>query len=223
MYTILIVDDNPSIVAIFVRMLEQGGYRTFSAGSGEETLKILENARPDMILLDIIMEPMDGWQTLERIKPLSPVNASIPVLMLTSKDLTPDDAEQYGHYFEDYIKKPITRQELFEAIERFFLHRDRMEIQLQIAGEAGADPGTIEEYRNLCSDIDAQKRLVRILRNVMRTIHLTPDEKREYETVVQSMEGTLTVKCQRLEEIVLKYPLLGASSEEGPDFGAGIP
>jgi two-component system, OmpR family, response regulator len=211
MYTILIVDDNPAIVSIFVRMLKQGGYLTLSAGSGAETMKILENTRPDMILLDIMMEPMDGWQTLQRIKASSPVNASIPVLMLTAKDLTPEDAEQYGHSFEDYIKKPITRQELFEAIERFFLHRDRMEIQLQIAGEGGADPVTIEEYRNLRSDIDAQKRLIRILRNVMETIHLTPDEKKEYVKVIQSMNDTVTEKVRRLEEIILENPLLGTS------------
>jgi Response regulator containing CheY-like receiver, AAA-type ATPase, and DNA-binding domains len=65
---ILVIDDNPGIVEVFVTMLKRGGYTTYSAGSGAEGLDILLDLTPDLILLDIMMEPMDGWETLENIK-----------------------------------------------------------------------------------------------------------------------------------------------------------
>ena len=68
MNTILVVDDSPFIVDVFVTMLERGGYRTVAAYGGEECLEILKTVTPDLILLDIMMEPMDGWETLEKIK-----------------------------------------------------------------------------------------------------------------------------------------------------------
>ena len=68
MYTILVVDDSPFIVDVFVTMLERGGYLTVAAYGGEECIEILKTVTPDLILLDIMMEPIDGWETLERIK-----------------------------------------------------------------------------------------------------------------------------------------------------------
>ena len=89
MYTILVVDDSPFIVDVFVTMLERGGYRTVAAYGGEECLGILKTVTPDLILLDIMMEPMDGWETLEKIKE-NPATKDIPVLMLTAKQTDPN-------------------------------------------------------------------------------------------------------------------------------------
>ncbi|KUL00043.1 MAG: Response regulator receiver protein, partial [Methanoculleus marisnigri] len=105
MYTILAVDDSPMIVDVFVTMLERGGYRPITAFSGEECLEVLNATPPDLVLLDIMMEPMDGWETLGRIK-TNPATRDIPVLMLTAKPLTPEEANEYGAYIEDYILKP---------------------------------------------------------------------------------------------------------------------
>jgi len=68
MYTILIVDDSPMIVDVFATMLQRGGYKPITSLSGEECLEVLKTTPPDLILLDIMMEPMDGWETLEKIK-----------------------------------------------------------------------------------------------------------------------------------------------------------
>ncbi|HQN92020.1 MAG TPA: response regulator, partial [Methanoculleus sp.] len=87
MYTILIVDDSPMIVDVFATMLQRGGYKPITSLSGEECLEVLKTTPPDLILLDIMMEPMDGWETLEKIK-ANPATRNIPVLMLTAKPLT---------------------------------------------------------------------------------------------------------------------------------------
>jgi two-component system, OmpR family, response regulator len=209
MYTILVVDDNPSIVDIFVNMLEQGGYRVLSSTSGEQALEILKDARPDMILLDIMMEPRDGWQTLEKIKNGPSSTASIPVMMLTAKPLNPDEAQKFGLSIEDYINKPITRRALYDAIERFFQRRDRMETHMQIAGESGATPEILNEFRMLCRTTDVQKRLLRILEHVGANENLEVGKYEEIALVVNDMRETIVKKTERLEEIRNQFPYLG--------------
>src|SRR5690606_17018844 len=107
MFTVMVIDDSPFIVDIFVTMLQRGGYQTVAAYGGQEALDTLSTVKPDLILLDIMMEPMDGWETLMNIKN-SPDLKNIPVMMLTAKQLTPSEAQEYGIYIEDYIMKPIT-------------------------------------------------------------------------------------------------------------------
>lgn len=209
MYTVLVVDDNPSIVDIFVTMLEQGGYHVLSATSGEGALEILENSRPDMVLLDILMEPMDGWQTLEQIKAGPPSISSIPVMMLTAKPLKPDEAQKFGLSIEDYINKPITRRALFGAIDRFFQRRDQMETDMQIAGEFGATPETLKEYRTLCRATDVQRRLLRILEQVYVNENLEPGKYEEISSAVREMKESLAGKNERLEEIKRQFSDFG--------------
>ncbi|MGB8890667.1 MAG: response regulator, partial [Methanoregula sp.] len=119
MSTILLIDDNIYVVEVFLEMLRQGGYSASAAYGGEECLKILKNEVPDLILLDIMMEPMDGWETLEKIKG-EITTAQIPVIMLTSKHVTPAEMEKYGKYIEDYVLKPVTNIQLCNVIEHVF-------------------------------------------------------------------------------------------------------
>ena len=116
MSTILIVDDSTMIVDVFVAMLQRHGYETLSAYGGDEALEVLKSARPDLILLDIMMEPRDGWSTLTAIKE-NPEFTEIPVMMLTAKQLNPKEAQQYGSLIEDYIMKPTTHKQLYEAVD----------------------------------------------------------------------------------------------------------
>ena len=115
MYTILVVDDSPFIVDVIVTMLERGGYRTVAAYGGEECLEILKTVTPDLILLDIMMEPVDGWETLERIKE-NPDTKEIPVLMLTARDATQDRVRGLDTGADDYLVKPFDLSELLARL-----------------------------------------------------------------------------------------------------------
>ena len=68
MDTVLIVDDDPAIREIFTVYLEMEGYRILAAAGGMECLDLLKTQKPDLILLDMMMEPMDGWETLLAIR-----------------------------------------------------------------------------------------------------------------------------------------------------------
>lgn len=115
MSTILIVDDDPDIVSIFEIFLTSDGHTTITASDGEMCLEKLQKIHPDLILLDLIMQPMDGWATLTTIKS-NPETGSIPVIMISGKQMEERECEKYGSLFYDYLMKPIRRAQLCEAV-----------------------------------------------------------------------------------------------------------
>ncbi|GAA5262051.1 response regulator [Methanocalculus sp.] len=197
---ILVIDDNPGIVEVFVTMLKRGGYTTYSAGSGAEGLDILLDLTPDLILLDIMMEPMDGWETLENIK-LNPATRDIPVMMLTAKQLTPDEAEEYGMYIEDYIIKPITHTELYESIEHVLERRRSIAAAIRLAGERGVNQVLVSEYARLVKSVDVNTRLIRILENTYSLKDRRTGSVEKIENAINSMKKGLSIQQSRLEEI----------------------
>jgi two-component system OmpR family response regulator len=200
MYTVMVVDDSPFIVDIFVTMLERGGYKTLAAYGGEEALETLRTVKPDLILLDIMMEPMDGWETLMHIKNNSGTK-DIPVMMLTAKQLTPTEAQEYGIYIEDYIMKPITHRELYDAIENLLSRKRMIETDMKMATDAGVDRKLIDEYSRLRRQADVSKRLLRLLEN---TYKINDDKLRVSDDInlaIKSMAMNIRFQEERLEQL----------------------
>jgi len=197
MFTILVVDDSPFIVDVFVTMLERGGYRTVAAYGGEECLEILKTVTPDLILLDIMMEPMDGWETLEKVKE-NPLTKEIPVLMLTAKQLTPSEAQEYGIYIEDYVLKPITHRELYDAIEHVLNRRQSIKSDMDMAKLSGFDAET--------------KRLMKILETTYNFNDSKVRVSDEISRAIKSME--MNIKFQENRLLQIKGELSGTSAEK---------
>jgi CheY-like chemotaxis protein len=200
MYTILVVDDSPFIVDVFVTMLERGGYRTVAAYGGNECLDILKTVTPDLILLDIMMEPMDGWETLERIKE-NPATKDIPVLMLTAKQLTPTEAQEYGIYIEDYVLKPITHRELYDAIEHVLNRRQSIKSDMNLARESGFDAEVITEYGRLSKSIDVNRRLMKILETTYNFNDAKVRVGDEISRAIKGMDANIKFQENRLQQI----------------------
>jgi two-component system, OmpR family, response regulator len=211
MYTILVVDDSPFIVDVFVTMLERGGYRTVAAYGGEECLEILKTVTPDLILLDIMMEPMDGWETLEHVKE-NPSTKEIPVLMLTAKQLTPAEAQEYGIYIEDYVLKPITHRELYDAIEHVLNRRQGIKSDVDIARQSGFDDQVVSEYARLSKGIDVNKRLLKILESTYNINDVKMRVSDEISRAIKSMESNIKFQESRLQQI--KGELSGTMSKD---------
>ena len=200
MYSILVVDDSPMIVDVFVAMLERGGYDPSACYSGPECLEKLKEITPDLILLDIMMEPMDGWETLENIKS-NPSTKSIPVMMLTAKQLTPDEAQEYGAYIEDYVMKPTTHRQLYEAIEYILKRKQNIIDEIQVAKGAGIEEKIVDEFERLSKSVDVSKRLFKILES---TYNLNDDEMKIGENIAQaikSMQMSIRLQEERLNQI----------------------
>jgi CheY-like chemotaxis protein len=113
--TIMVVDDNPDIITIVKTILEGKGYSVGSAYSGKELLAHLENQKPDLIILDIMMPEMDGLEVLTKLKG-APDTSSIPVILLTAKVQYEDVLGGYKLGADYYITKPFTSTQLINGI-----------------------------------------------------------------------------------------------------------
>ncbi len=116
---ILMIEDDEEMLALNELILEKEGYRVLSATGGVAGLEVLRNNRVDLILLDIMMEDMDGWEVLSRIKGDERFK-SIPVIMLTARHYQEDEQEtaRYAEYFEGYIVKPFVVEDLIKEVKR---------------------------------------------------------------------------------------------------------
>ena len=197
---VLIVDDNPDIVEVIAIMLKMAGYTTRTATGGEEALKELQSRIPDLVLLDIGMEPMDGWETLKRIKK-DPKTQGIPVVMLTARRLTPKDVEDYGICIEDYVVKPVTPQDLNDAIVHVFERRQMIKEQIAASKGAGINRTELCECARLTRVVDVNKRLWDLL---VKTYDLesgakSPDS--EITLAIKNTERKIRDQERRLEQI----------------------
>src|SRR5882762_5447975 len=117
MATILIVDDEPDIRLLTKLNLERDGHRIVTAGNGAEALDAVQEAPPDLILLDVMMPEVDGWAVLDQLKAhLGKPISDIPVILLTALG-TPLDRVKGGiEGAVRYLTKPIDLDELREAV-----------------------------------------------------------------------------------------------------------
>ena len=115
--TILIVDDNHDNVEILQTYLESKGYRVASAADGKAALAKLEEVKPALVLLDVMMPGMDGWQVCRTIKN-HPDFTKVRVMMVTAKGGFEDKFEGMRSGADDYIVKPVDLTELVEKVRR---------------------------------------------------------------------------------------------------------
>ncbi|MCI0568208.1 MAG: response regulator [Acidobacteria bacterium] len=116
---VLVVDDDREIVEMTRLILESGGYEVIPALSGAEALRNASHKRPDLILLDINMPGMDGWETLKILK-VDEATQDIPVAMFSIKLELRDKLQGLKHGAFDYITKPFSYDEILERVRRIF-------------------------------------------------------------------------------------------------------
>ncbi len=110
---ILLVDDDPNIRQLINLYLEKEGYEVIMADRGDEALKLFRSTPPNLILLDIMLPGMDGWQVCREVRKIS----NIPIIMLTAKDETFDKVLGLELGADDYVVKPFDAKELVARIK----------------------------------------------------------------------------------------------------------
>ena len=115
MALVLIVDDSPTEQHVIARLLEKHGFETVVANDGEEAISIAEQSRPDVILMDVVMPGMNGFQATRQLAK-NPLTAGIPVVMVTSKDQESDKAWGLRQGAVDYLMKPVNDTDLLDAV-----------------------------------------------------------------------------------------------------------
>ena len=116
---ILVVDDEEDILHFLELVLREKGYEVATASSGHEALTRAQMVRPDLILLDIMMPQMDGWEVLKLLR-VDEGTSDIPVAMLSARTEAKDRVQGLQEGAVDYICKPFSLQELLGKIETIF-------------------------------------------------------------------------------------------------------
>ena len=114
MFKILVVEDNTDMRELFCTVLEQHGYNAIPAADGENALEIMDKEYVDLIVADIMMPKMDGY---ELIKSLRDAGYTVPVLMATAKDQFDDLRKAFRYGADDYMVKPVNVNELVIRVE----------------------------------------------------------------------------------------------------------
>jgi DNA-binding response OmpR family regulator len=124
MKTVLIVDDNPAMLRGLEDNFESKGYRVKTARDGEQGLNISLNERPDLIILDIVLPKINGYEMCSLIRKR---NLDMPVIMLTAKDSESDIVRGLALGADDYVTKPFSINELLARAEAFMRRRKEEE------------------------------------------------------------------------------------------------
>lgn len=119
-FKILVVDDDPKITAFLKRTLFYEGYDVIVAMGGEEGLRLAAAHQPDLVILDVLMPCIDGWEVCRRLR----AAGDVPVLMLTARDMLADRVKGLDLGADDYLVKPFALEELLARI-RAILRRYR--------------------------------------------------------------------------------------------------
>jgi two-component system sensor histidine kinase/response regulator len=127
--TILIVDDIPTNLEVLMQFLEGAGYQVLVATDGESALEQVSYAPPDIILLDVVMPGIDGFETCRRLKTDS-LTQEIPVIFMTALSDTVDKVYGFELGAADYITKPLQQEEVVARVNAHLtLHRQKQEIE----------------------------------------------------------------------------------------------
>lgn len=178
--TILVVDDEPKIVRFVKTALSLASYEVLTAGTGQLALKLCESEKPDLVVLDLGLPDIDGFEVLREIRAYS----TIPILILTARDDEKDKVRGLELGADDYLTKPFGIREL-EARLQAVLRRLSWSPQ----------PNDLTEYVLHDLHIDFRRHQVRIKG---QEIHLTPTE---YDL--------LRVLIQHSGQVLLHSDLLG--------------
>jgi len=105
---LLIVDDDPTLLRFLAEYFQREGHAVDSAGSGQQALRLFYASRPDLVVVDVMMPGMDGWEVTARLREL----AETPVIMLTAKSAEADKLRGFRLGVDDYVTKPFSLAEL---------------------------------------------------------------------------------------------------------------
>ena len=110
---VMLIDDDPGIHESLRAVVEEAGYEFCGALGGREGLRLLDDERPDLLLLDVMMPGMDGWQVLKAVRKSS----NIPIIMVTARDETFDKVLGLELGADDYITKPFDSKEMAARVK----------------------------------------------------------------------------------------------------------
>jgi DNA-binding response OmpR family regulator len=171
---VLLIDDDPALLQLLGQYLAQVGYGVSTAPDGPTALRTLYAEQPDLVVLDVMMPGLDGWQMCERIREMS----NVPIIMLTARGEESDTLKGFGLGVDDYVSKPFSFAELAARISAV----------LNRAQQAGADRWT---HRHQVDDLIVELDTHQVSR-AGEEIQLTPTEFRLLQCFIENAGRVLS-------------------------------
>ncbi|WP_372789016.1 response regulator transcription factor [Paraconexibacter sp.] len=178
MTLVLVIEDDPDVGRLVTRLMERSGHDVRLCADGEAGLRAFFEQRPDVVVLDIGLPGMDGWQVLERVRELS----DVPVLMLTAQGDELDRVRGLRSGADDFVSKPFGRQELAARVDAL-LRRAALTTTAD-----GRDEG-LDVYSDAALTVDHRQRTVVVGGEELR---LTPTEFRLLAAFVRNPNQVLS-------------------------------
>ena len=146
--SILFVDDNDLLRTIFIKPLCDAGFQVVEANNATSCMAALDKKTPDLVLLDIMMTPVDGWNTLRQIRK-HPHAAKVPVLMFSGKAILPNDIIENGSQIDGFLKKPFKNAFLISSLTDFFVWYTELKNHCDTALDSGSNPDDVSRFFSL--------------------------------------------------------------------------
>ena len=143
---LLLVDDDPTLLAVLARRMAREGYEVLTAPSGAQALMQLEQRWPSLLIVDLMMPGMDGFELCARVKRI----ADLPIIVLSAVDASEAKVRALEDYAEDYITKPFDPDELVARVQRVLRRSatgqsqvvlDGGDLQIDLTGRRVTRPG----------------------------------------------------------------------------------
>jgi len=184
---LLVVEDIPDILNLLEATLKFKGYRVVTARNGEEALEALQKERPALIITDILMPKMDGFNLVHRLR-INPETRTIPVVFLSATYVAPED-KSFAHSIgvNRFIEKPVDLVKFLPIIERILAQGENVPIPSLSEAEF------YEGYRKRL-EIKLRQKMVQISRDEHILVNLTEEER-------ASIKGSLSAAINEREEI----------------------
>jgi two-component system alkaline phosphatase synthesis response regulator PhoP len=180
---ILIVDDEKQLVSLVSLHMKMSGYEVLSAKDGEEALAIAREETPDLIILDLMLPKIDGWEVCKRLRTESKIG-DIPVIMLTARSEAGDKLKGFECGADDYVTKPFSPRELVARVKR-------------VLARAENGPSAPKRYNFGDVDIDLEDFTVKVKDE---EVHITEKERAILKVLI-SRPGELFTRDQLLDAI----------------------
>lgn len=113
---VLIIDDSPTDVRVFTTLLQKAGHKVSSAGSAEDGIAQIKRDRPDVVIMDVIMPGMNGFQATRQLS-RDGDTSTIPILIVTTKSMETDRVWGLRQGAKDFMTKPVSEKELLFRIQ----------------------------------------------------------------------------------------------------------
>lgn len=187
---VLLVDDNERLTQIYQMIINKQGHEAEIEIDSRKALERIRSDKPDLVLLDIMMEPMSGWEVLQQIREDIELS-DIPVVILTGKIMSIDEALQYGMKIDGFVMKPLERTMLVTTIEEVWEILKECEDRYQRALEAGLS----EEKAADCRRMIRKRRMLSYLKDLLtrqeRIINIRPDVPSEMNDTIEELRNMI--------------------------------